>query len=124
MQKEQLIATDAEPTEEQMEKGFRQMARDAIDSGEPFVMLAVTPGEKGNQVRAFACCEERHVFDAAIALTSSVGAIAIGEVGMNTLPPDAAHTLALVAGLRSLQSYATEAAKGASSLQPGTDTAH
>lgn len=124
MQKEQLIATDAEPTKEQLRAQAVAAATEVLNSDDMFVLVGIRRTETGSDVSVVAACDERAIYDSAVALTSTVGAMAIGDAGMAALPSDASQALALVAGLRSLQTYATEAAKHSASLQPSTPTEH
>jgi len=123
MQTEKLIATDA-PSKEEMLAEAKAEATKALESGASFVLITLNQTETGSQIGMIAAVDQRELYEAAVALTTAVGAMSIGEAGMSALPADAAQTLALISGIRSLQSYATDAAKAASSLQPTAESKH
>lgn len=123
MQTEKLIATDA-PSKEELMVEAKAEATKALESGASFVLITLSPNESGSKIGMIAAVDHRELYEAAVALTTAVGAMSIGEVGMSALPADAAQTLALISGIRSLQSYATDAANAAASLQPTTESKH
>lgn len=123
MQTEKLIATDA-PSKEELMAEAKAEATKALESGASFVLITLSPNESGSKIGMIAAVDQRELYEAAVALTTAVGAISIGDAGMSALPADAAQTLALISGIRSLQSYATDAVNAAASVQPTTESKH
>lgn len=108
--------TTAELTPEQMIAAAAQQATEALADGCQFVLVTVKDGK----AQVVAGCDDGTVFHAALAITSMVGAGAIGEEALSRMPAPVANAVAVTTGLGALNDFARKMASDAGAmLTPG-----